>query len=346
MKTPMTFASPAAAARAHRLHAALFAGLATVAALGALFSAPARAADAAAFPSKPLTLVIPFPPGGATDVLGRVIALRMGKELGQPIVIENRAGAGTIIGAGYVSKAPADGYTLLLSSGTTFTVNPAIRSNLPYDPVQGFDPIGISGRTGLILLANQQVPVQSVKQFVDYVKAAPGAYSYGSFGSGTTSHFAGETILQATGLKMTHVPYKGSAPAMTDLMGGQVPFTVDTVAAAIPQLKTGKIKAIAITTSKRSPLLPNVPTLAEAGYPGIDLDTWLVMAAPKGLPPAVRAKLEKALAATVADPETKAKLTAQGMEPAFSSGAAAAELIQRELPAMRAVAARSNITAD
>jgi len=145
---------------------------------------------------------------------------------------------------------------------------------------------------------------------------------------------------------MAHIPYKGSAPAMTDLMGGQVPFTVDTVSAAIPQLKTGKIKAIAVTTAKRSPLLPNVPTLAEAGYPDINLDTWLVVAAPRGLPPEVRAKLEKALATTVADPETKAKLTAQGMEPAFSSGAAASELIQRELPTMRAVAARSNITAD
>lgn len=344
MKTPMPLsATRSNPARAHRLHAMLFAGLASVAALAA-FSAPAKAAETA-FPTKPITLVI-LSPGGATDVLGRVIALRMGQALGQPIVIENRAGAGTIIGASYVSKAPADGYTLLMSSGTTFTVNPAIRSNLPYDPVKGFEPIGISGRTGLILLANQEVPVQSVKQFVDYLKAAPGKYSYGSFGSGTTAHFAGETILQATGLKMAHIPYKGSAPAMTDLMGGQVPFTVDTVSAAIPQLKTGKIKAIAVTTAKRSPLLPNVPTLAEAGYPDINLDTWLVVAAPRGLPPEVRAKLEKALATTVADPETKAKLTAQGMEPAFSSGAAASELIQRELPAMRAVAARSNIIAD
>ncbi len=346
MKTPMPLSAPLSnPARAHRLHAALFAGLATVATLSAFVSAPARAAETA-FPTKPITLVIPFPPGGATDVLGRVIALRMGQALGQPIVIENRAGAGTIIGASYVSKAPADGYTLLMSSGTTFTVNPAIRPNLPYDPVKGFEPIGISGRTGLILLANQEVPVQSVKQFVDYVKAAPGKYSYGSFGSGTTSHFAGETILHATGLKMSHIPYKGSAPAMTDLMGGQIPFSVDTVSAAIPQLKSGKIKAIAVTTAKRSPLLPNVPTLAEAGYADINLDTWLVMAAPRGLPPEVRAKLEKALATTVADPETKAKLTAQGMEPAFSSGAAASELIQRELPTMRAVAARSNITAD
>jgi tripartite-type tricarboxylate transporter receptor subunit TctC len=305
----------------------------------------ALAADTG-FPSRPVTLVIPFPPGGATDVNGRVIAQRLGKELGQPVVIENRGGAGTVIGASYVSKAAPDGYTLLISSGTTFTVNPAIRPNLPYDPVKGFEPIGLAGRVGLILLANSEVPVQTVKQFVDYVKASPGKYSYASYGTGTTSQFAGETILHAAGLKMTHVPYKGSAPAMTDLMGGQVPFSVDTVSAAIPQLKSGKIKAIAVTTAKRSALLPDVPTMAESGYPEVNTDTWLVLAAPKGLPPDVKAKLEKALAATIADPDTRAKLSAQGMEPGYSNSAAVSELIAKELPQMRAIAARANITSD
>ncbi|MDZ4354977.1 MAG: tripartite tricarboxylate transporter substrate binding protein [Variovorax sp.] len=298
------------------------------------------------FPSRPVTLVIPFPPGGATDVNGRIIGQRLSKELGQPVVIENRAGAGTIIGASYVSKAVPDGYTLLVSSGTTFTVNPAIRPNLPYDPVKGFEPIGIAGRLALILLANSEVPVKTVKQFVDYVKASPGKYSYASYGTGTTSHFAGESILHAAGLKMTHVPYKGSAPAMTDLMGGQVAFSVDTVSAAIPQLKSGKIKAIAVTTAKRSTLLPDVPSLAESGYPDIDMDSWLILAAPKGLPPEAKARLEKALAATMADPDTRARLSAQGLEPVYSNAAAASELIRRELPVMRAVAARANITAD
>ncbi len=305
----------------------------------------ALAADAG-FPSRPVTLVIPFPPGGATDVNGRVIAQRLGKELGQPVVIENRGGAGTVIGASYVSKAAPDGYTLLIGSGTTFTVNPAIRPNLPYDPVKGFEPIGLAGRVGLILLANSEVPVQTVKQFVDYVKASPGKYSYASYGTGTTSQFAGETILHAAGLKMTHVPYKGSAPAMTDLMGGQVPFSVDTVSATIPQLKSGKIKAIAVTTAKRSTLLPDVPTMAESGYPEVSTDTWLALAAPKGLPPEVKARLEKALAATIADPDTRAKLSAQGLEPGYSNSAAVSELIAKELPLMRAIAARANITAD
>jgi tripartite-type tricarboxylate transporter receptor subunit TctC len=314
-------------------------------ALGALpLTAPAAAA--ADFPSRPITLVIPFPPGGATDVNGRVIAQRLGKELGQPVIIENRAGAGTVVGASYVSKAAPDGYTLLISSGSTFTVNPAIRATLPYDPVKSFDPIGIAGRVALILLANSEVPVQTVKQFVDYVKASPGKYSYGSFGTGTTAQFAGETMLHATGLKMTHIPYKGSAPAMTDLMGGQIPFSIDTVSAAIPQLKSGKIKAIALTTAKRSALLPDVPTFAESGYASVDMDSWLMIAVPKGVPADVKAKLEKALAATIADPETRTKLLGQGLEPAFSSSAASSELINRELPLMRAVAARANITAD
>ncbi|WPG35184.1 tripartite tricarboxylate transporter substrate binding protein [Variovorax sp. EBFNA2] len=298
------------------------------------------------FPSRPVTLVIPFPPGGATDVNGRIIGQRLAKELGQPVVIENRAGAGTLIGATYVSKAVPDGYTLLVSSGTTFTVNPAIRPNLPYDPVKGFEPIGIAGRLALILLANSEVPVKTVKQFVDYVKASPGTYSYASYGTGTTSHFVGESILHAAGLKMTHVPYKGSAPAMTDLMGGQVAFSVDTVSAAIPQLKSGKIKAIAVTTAKRSTLLPDVPSLAESGYPDIDMDSWLILAAPRGLPAEAKSRLEKALAATMADPDTRARLSAQGLEPVYSNAAAASELIHRELPVMRAVAARANITAD
>ncbi len=310
-----------------------------------LASLAAMAADAG-FPSRPVTLVIPFPPGGATDVNGRIIGQRLGKELGQSVVIENRGGAGTIIGASYVAKAAPDGYTLLVSSGTTFTVNPAIRANLPYDPVKGFEPIGIAGRTGLILLANSDVPVQTVKQFVDYVKASPGKYSYASFGTGTTAQFAGETILHAAGLQMTHVPYKGSAPAMTDLMGGQIAFSIDTVSAAVTQLKSGKIKAIAVTTARRSALLPDVPTMAESGYADIDMDTWLMLAAPKGLPADVKARLEKALAVTMADPDTRARLNAQGLEPAYSNAAAASALINRELPVMRAIAARANITAD
>ena len=311
-------------------------------ALGAAAFAPAHAQEA--FPSRPITLVIPFPAGGATDVLGRLIGKKLGDKLGQSVVIDNRAGAGTVIGASYVAKAAPDGYTLLLSSGTTFTVNPAVRPRLPYDPVKSFDPIGITGRTGLILLASKSVPVNDVKQFVSAVKAAPDKYSYGSFGAGTTSQFAGEMFFHAAGLKIRHVPYKGSAPAMTDLLGGQIPFTVDTVSAALPQLKDGKIKAIAVTSGKRSALLPKVPTLAESGYPGLEMDTRLAMVAPRGLPPAVKARL--ALAQVVSDPETRDKMVAVGFEPSYASSKVLAELIDKELPLMRAIAQRAAITAD
>ncbi|KRD18465.1 ABC transporter substrate-binding protein [Acidovorax sp. Root267] len=318
---------------------------AVMCALGAAAWAPAMAQEAA-FPSKPITLVIPFPPGGATDVLGRLIGKKLGDKLGQSVVIDNRAGAGTTIGAAYVAKAAPDGYTLLMSSGTTFTVNPAVRAKLPYDPVKSFEPIGIAGRTSLILLANKDVPVSDVKQFVAMVKAAPDKYSYGSYGAGTTSQFAGEMFFHAAGLKIQHVPYKGSSPAMVDLMGGQIPFTVDTVSAALPQLKDGKIKAIAVTAGKRSALLPKVPTLAESGYPGVEMDTWLAMMAPRGLPPAVKARLELTLAQVVADPETRDKLIAVGFEPTYASAKAVSELIDKELPLMRAVAQRAAITAD
>jgi tripartite-type tricarboxylate transporter receptor subunit TctC len=318
---------------------------AVICALGAAAWGPAVAQEAA-FPTKPITLVIPFPPGGATDVLGRLIGKKLGDKLGQSVVIDNRAGAGTTIGAAYVAKAAPDGYTLLMSSGTTFTVNPAVRAKLPYDPVKSFEPIGIAGRTSLILLANKDVPVSDVKQFVAMVKAGPDKYSYGSYGAGTTSQFAGEMFFHAAGLKIQHVPYKGSSPAMVDLMGGQIPFTVDTVSAALPQLKDGKIKAIAVTAGKRSALLPKVPTLAESGYPGVEMDTWLAMVAPRGLPPAVKARLEQTLAQVVADPETRDKLIAVGFEPTYASAKAVSELIDKELPLMRAIAQRAAITAD
>ncbi len=303
-------------------------------------------AFAETYPSKPIQLVIPFPPGGATDVIGRLVGKKLGDKLGQPVVIDNRPGAGTIVGAGFVAKAAPDGYTLLASSGTTFTVNPAIHAKLPYDPVKSFEPIGFAGRTGLILLANKDVPVSNLKQLVAAVKAQPGKYSYGSFGTGTTAQFAGEMLFYLAGVKLLHVPYKGSSPAMTDLIGGQIPFTVDTVAAAIPQVKSGKVKAIAVTTARRSTLLPEVPTAAESGFPGIDADTWLALVAPRGLPADVKQKLERALAEVMADPDTRKQLTHAGFEPIEGNGAAVSALIAKELPLMRATAQRASITAD
>jgi tripartite-type tricarboxylate transporter receptor subunit TctC len=270
------------------------------------WTAPVAAQDS--YPSRPISLVVPFPPGGSADTVSRLVGKRLQELLGQPVVIDNRPGAGTAVGAAFAAKAAADGHTLLVSSGSTFTVNPALRPNLPYDAVKSFDPIGIVGRIPLIVLANKNQPASNVKGFVAAIKAAPGQLTYASFGSGTTSHFTAEIVLQAVGGQMMHVPYKGSAPAMTDLIGGQVAYSVDTVTAALPQLKAGKIKAIAVTTAKRSSQLPDVPTFAESGYPEIDADTWIMMVAPKGTPDAVRAKLEKTLATIVAEPATQAAL--------------------------------------
>jgi tripartite-type tricarboxylate transporter receptor subunit TctC len=222
----------------------------------------------------------------------------------------------------------------------------AIRSNLGYDPVKSFDPIAIVGRIPLIVLANKDVPVSTVKEFVALLKAAPGKHSYASFGNGTTSHFTGEIVQRALGVQMLHVPYKGSAPAMTDLIGGQVPFSVDTVTAAIPMLKAGKVKAIAVTTTQRSSQLPQVPSFAEAGYRDINADTWLMIVAPKGTPAPVREALEKALARVVAAPAVQADLRANGAEPAFAGSAASLAQIENELPLMRAVAQRANIRAE
>jgi len=320
-----------------------------LAAAGAAFALGATALPAAAqpaYPSRPVTLVVPFPPGGSADTIGRLVGQRLSETLGQPVVIDNRPGAGTAIAAGLVAKAPADGYTLLISSGSTFTANPAIRSNLPYDTLKSFDPIAIVARIPLVVLANKDVPVNNVKEFVATVRAAPGKYSYASFGAGTTSHFTGEIILGAIGGRMLHVPYKGSAPAMTDLIGGQVPFSVDTVTAAIPQIKAGKVKAIGVTTARRSSQLPGVPTFAEAGYADVNADTWIMMVAPKGTPAAVRERIEQALAQIVAMPETRAALQAQGAEPAFGGAAASLAQIESELPLMRAIAQRANIKAD
>lgn len=307
---------------------------------------PWHAARAQAYPAKPVQLVIPFPPGGATDIVGRLVGKKLGDRLGQSVVIENKAGAGTVIGAAYVANAPADGYTLLISSGSTFTINPALRASLPYDPIKSFEPIGGIARVPLILIANRTVVINDLAQLSAAARAAPDKYAYGSFGNGTTGHFAAEQLWQTMNIKLTHVPYKGSAPAMADLMGGQIPFAIDTVASALPQLQAGKIKAIAVTGTTRSSQLPSVPTVAEQGFAGFSADSWLAVVAPRGLAGGVRARLQQALAEVMADPEVTSKLISSGLQPAYEPAAAVGARIDGELPRMRATAARAKIQSD
>jgi tripartite-type tricarboxylate transporter receptor subunit TctC len=313
--------------------------------LGALSTVTGAMAQAA-YPSKPISLVVPYPPGGATDIIGRIMAQAMTKSLGQPVVVENKAGAGTVIGAAEVAQAQADGYTLLISSNTTFTVNPAIKAKLPYDPAKNFESVAGIGSSPLVLLANPNVPVKTVKELVAAANQPNAKFAFGSFGSGTTSHLAGEMFKYMAGVDILHVPYKGSAPAMTDLIGGQIQFTFDTNVAALPMLRAGKVKAIAVTSAQRSSTLPNVPTIAESGYPGYEMVPWIVIVAPRGLPKAVSQKLTSSIQDILKDPNSKRDLERAGLEVAFEEPQSYDKRVATELPLLRAYVHRAKITAD
>ena len=307
--------------------------------LGAMFASSAMAA----YPEKPITLVVPYPAGGATDTLARKLAEPLSKALGQNVLVENKAGAGTAIGAAAVARSPADGYALLISSNTTFTVNPALKSKLQYDPAKDFEGIGVIGTSPLVLLANPSLPANNVQELVALAKKEPGKLSFGSFGNGTTAHLAGEMFKVMAGVDIVHVPYKGSAPAMNDLIGGQIPLTFDTNVASMPQLAAGKVKAIAITAKQRYPQLPNVPTMAESGYPDYEMVPWVVIVAPKGLPDDVRKKLSGALESVMKQPAVQADMTKAGLVVNFEPGSAYAERVAKELPLLKEYVKKANI---
>ncbi|RYF70740.1 MAG: tripartite tricarboxylate transporter substrate binding protein [Comamonadaceae bacterium] len=315
-------------------------------ALGALALASPGAFAQASWPERPVKLVVPFAAGGATDVLGRVLAAALGDKLGQPVVVENRPGAGTVVAAALVAKAPADGYTLLLGSNSTFTLNPAIRANLPYDPLKNFTSLGMVADMSLLLLANNDSSVRSVADLVKQAKAAPDKFSYGSFGAGSSVHFGAEMLKTVAGIQMVHVPFNGSAPSLTALIGGQVQVSVDTIVASLPQIQAGKVRPLATLAGQRLPSLPNVPTVAESGYPGFDAGSWFGLVAPAGLPAPVAQKLEAALAEVLKPDAMKKRLIDLGLTPAYGSATAMRARIESELPAMRAVAARADIRAD
>ena len=303
-------------------------------------------ASAAGYPERPLVLVAPYSAGGAADVLARILAKKLEEQLGQPVVVENKPGAGTAIGAAAVANAKPDGYTLLISSNSTFTLNPALQSKLSYDPAKGFDAIGMVGSVALAVLVNPSVAANNVNELVAAAKANPDKYVYGSFGNGTSSNFAGAMFNASTGLSMTHIPYKGSAPLMTDLIGGQIPVSFDTVVAAGPQRKNGKVKVLAVTTAKRSALMPDVPTVAESGYPGYELNAWIALVAPHGLPADVKARLEKALATTMATADTQDRMKNAGFEPGYQAIPDWAGMVTADTARMRKIAEQSQIKAD
>ena len=304
------------------------------------------AAQSPGFPSRPITLVVPYPAGGSADTVARIVAKGLSARLGQVIVVDNKAGAGTVIGATLAAQAAPDGYTLLFSSNTTWTINPALKPKMPYDPVKSFEALGLIGGSPLVLLANPKLPVTTVQELVALAKSRPDKVTYASFGNGTSSHFAGEMFKFMAGVDITHVPYKGSAPAMQDLLGGQVDLSFDINVAAKPHVESGRVRALAVTSRKRTPSLPKVPTFVEAGLPDYEIVPWLAMVAPRGLPADVRQALAKALGDVLADPGTRAELTQVGVDVAHEPPAAYETRVARELPLMRAYVQRARIAVD
>lgn len=287
----------------------------------------AHAQGSAAFPTKPIRLIVPFPPGGGTDAIARAVGEKMGAELGQSFVIDNKPGAGGMIGADAGARAPADGYNLLIGTNSTLVTNKYLYAKMPYDPA-GFELIGLIGITPLLVLANPSVPARTVPELVAYAKANPGKLTYASFGNGTTSHLAGELFKQMAGVDMLHVPFKGAQEALPAIIGGQVSLYFDTIVSGLPHVKSGKLNALAVTSAHRSAILPAVPTVAEQGYPGYEIYPWYGMVAPKGTPKEALDKLRAVLGRTVRDPQLVEKLVATGAEVTPMSAAEFAEMVR------------------
>ena len=296
-------------------------------ALAALLCTTAGAAFAQAFPApnRPIRMIAPFAAGASTDRLARFVADSMARSLGTQVLVENKAGAGGNIAAEFVAKAPADGYTILLSSAAILTVNPHLYKKLSFDAVKDFAPLTVAVRMPLVLIANPEQPYKTIKELTDYARAHPGKLTYGSAGIGTSQHIAGELYKSMARVDVVHVPYKGGAPAMTDLLGGQVNLLFTQAPSAQPQVKAGKARALAIGSALRSPLFPDVPTMAEAGLAGYNSDTWYGFVAPAATPPAVLARLHEAI--TNALKENAAKLAEDG----YNVDAGSAEAMRQTL---------------
>jgi len=271
-----------------------------------------------AWPSKPVTLVVPFPPGGTTDVLARALAEKLTASLGQTVIVESKPGAGATLGADFVAKSKPDGYTLLMGA-VHHTIAPSVFKKLPYDLQKDFAPITTVALVPNVLTVSAANPAKTVAELVAQAKAAPGKLNYGSNGNGTAQHLIGTQFESANGIQIAHIPYKGSGPLVTDLIGGQVTMSFDTVTPVLPHIKAGKLRALAVTTGKRSSALPEVPTLAEAGVKGIDTGTWFGLLAPAAAPKEIVARLHADVVKALAQPEFRKKLEDIGAEPVGNS---------------------------
>ena len=284
--------------------------------LALLAGPPARAQ--AAYPSQPIKMIVPYPAGGTTDFLGRLVADQLRSGLGATVVVENKPGAGTALGAAEVAAAQPDGYTLLMATSTTLAINKALYKKLPYDPVKDFTPIALVAGVPFALVVNPQLPVKTLPEFIAYAKSKPGL-AYGSAGNGSPQHLGAEMLKAATGIDIRHVPYRSSVRAMLDVIAGHIPFMVMDLQPALPQIREGKLKVLGVTTPKRVAAAPNIPTLAEAGLAGFELVAWQGVVGPAGLPRPITDKLAAQIAKLVDDPQTRAKLTAIALEPLAES---------------------------
>jgi tripartite-type tricarboxylate transporter receptor subunit TctC len=291
----------------------------------------AQSVLAPAYPTKPIKLVVPYPPGGATDVIGRVMAQKLSGELGQQVVVDNRAGAAGSIGAGIVANGPADGHTLLMGALTSHSINAALYGKtVPFDIEKSFAPISIVGTVPLVFVVHPDVKANNLSELIALARASPGAMTFASAGNGSPQHLAGELFQRLAGVRMLHVPYKGSGPAMVDLIGGQVQTMIETAPAAQPHVRAGKLRALATTTREPVPTLPDVPTAAQSGLEGFEVSSMFGIVAPAGTPDAVVAKLSGALKAIMAMPDVKQTLLAQGALATWTSVANAEAAIRDE----------------